>query len=158
MKLLPALLASCLFATIANAAPWKTEETKYTSMTVYSAVQYDGTEDYVLSVECSKEKGFEVLVETPFDWPEEVSFEAVVPTTITIDGRPQSDVMFHFDDRQFGEGITASPEYQPVPFGKLMIAMGEARESIKLDYNDRSATFSAENLGNAMYELSSHCL
>lgn len=156
MRLPIAAMTVLATAFAAQAAPWRVDSYTINPGTFHDAVQYDSTEDFVLVVQCHEESGvFDLYVESPYDWEEGASYAPEVPAVVTVDGVEVTDVMFRFDERQIIEGITAdntTPAFTAL-LERLLTATGE----IRLDYFDRSATFSAEGIEEALYILVGSC-
>ena len=143
----------------ASAAPWRIDSYTINPGTFHSAVQLSSDEDYALVVQCHEETGaFEVYVESPIDWEPGASYAPEVPATVVVDNHAITDVMFHFDDRQMGEGIVAFPNGQADAFARMLDLFAEASIEVGIAYFDKQATFSVEGLGAAMRSLRESCL
>lgn len=154
---LAAAFAVSLTASAAAAAAWKVESYTINPGTFHTAAQEDTTGDYFLVVRCHEESDvFEVYVESPFDWEPDASYAPEVPAVLTIDGFAVTDVMFYFDDRSWTEGIRADNSTEQ--FKMLLERLLRAQDAIDLQYFDRTATFPAEGIEDALYSLAGSCL
>lgn len=157
MRLL--ITASVVLATCyaAQAEPWRVDSYTIDPGTFHSAVQSDLEGAYALIVQCHEEtRVFEVLLESPFDWETGASYAPEVPAVVTINDFPMTDVMFYFDERSWSEGIRADNSTEA--FRTLLERLLRAEGEIQVRYFDRSATFSAEGIEDALMALVGSCL
>ena len=155
------LAAALLISTVVSvqAEPWRTDSLTLESGTVHSASVISTDGDYALVVECTLNAPFSMWVESPFDWEPGASYAPEVPTRFVVNGVEVSDVMFQFDPKQLGEGISSSPESQEA-LGRLldaMLGMGNHGE-IEFNYFDRSASFTTDGLVDSLLVLANNCL
>lgn len=159
MKLLLAASVAILTSTSVQAAPWRVDTLTLTSGVLHSTVQFSDDGDYALVIECMAGGGdFTIYVESPFDWEDGASYAPEVPATLIVDGAAISNVMFHFDERQLAEGIAAVPQGQAEAFEAMLARLHDASGPIELRYFDRAATFSAEDLGEALQTIRRACV
>lgn len=155
-----ALLAAALIlagASSASAEPWQTDyfeaDGEVVGTTAYQWI--DGEGEVLMGYECDALFGLESLyVQTEDRWDSTAGYAPDVPTTFTVDGTPypltgiyqnRDEYVFTFYDG-IDDGFFAL-------FDRLLVATG----TITVAFYDKSYSFSAEGISEAMSEASASC-